>query len=131
MNLYTEIVKLKARLIGPDEAHPIIACTLDESEDLQGKLPIVAIEAGPTQGEYISTGKFSVEQHNIVMHCVVSAHETPFDTACAAAETLATNVMKNFAGLKIRVKENGVDRGGLLIGSEKAREVMLDCITYE
>jgi hypothetical protein len=131
MNLYTEILKLKARLIGPDPSHPIIACTLDENEDLEGKLPIVTIEAGPTQGQYLSTGKFSVEQHNVIMHCIVSAHEISFDTACEAAETLATVVMEQFAGLKIRVKENGVDRGGLLIGSEKAREVLLDCIAYE
>ena len=131
MNLFSEILKLKTRLIGTDPTHPVINCTLDESEDLEGKLPIVAIEAGTTQGEYLSTGKFDVMQHNVVMHCIVSAHEISFDSACAAAELLATNVMKQFIGLKIRVKPNGVDRGGLLIGSEKAREVMLDCITYE
>jgi hypothetical protein len=131
MNAYTEIIKLKAKLIGPDEAHPIIACTLDENEDLEGKLPIVVIEAGATQGQYVSTGKFSVEQHNVTMHCICSAHEIAFDTACANTETLATNVMAQFAGLKIRVKENGIDRSGLLIGSEKVRCVILDCITYE
>jgi hypothetical protein len=126
MNSYSEILKLKTKLLAAG-----ISCTLDESEDLEGKLPIVAIEAGNTEGEYTSAGKFDVNQHNIIMHCVVSAHEINFDTACANAELLATNVMKNFTGLKIRVKKNGVDRGGLLIGSEKAREVILDCIASD
>ena len=131
MNLYSEILRFKTRLIGADPTHPIINCTTDESEDLEGKLPIVVIEAGQTQGQYLSTGKFDVYEHNVVMHCIVSAHEVSFDVACAAAEVLATNVMMQMHGLKIRVKENGIDRAGLMIGSEKAKEVIIDCVVME
>jgi hypothetical protein len=65
------------------------------------------------------------------MHCVVSAHEISYDEACSAAELLATSVIAQFKGLKIRVKKDGIDRSNILIGSEKARAVILDCLAYE
>jgi len=142
MNFYSEILKLKAKILAlnyvdvfgvtdPSGVSPTIYCTTDKTETLEGNLPAVAIEDGKTNGQYLSTGQFNVAQHNATIWCCVSAHEIAYDLAKTNAEKLATEVMKQMHGLKIRVKQDGIDRAELSISSEKAVAVILDCICYE
>lgn len=128
MNPFGEARKLRDRLLALE---PSVFATTDETEELKGKLPAVAIEVENSNGEMASTSHFKASSHNVTITCLVSAQNVSFDDACDASVALSVLVQKNMRGVKIRVKENGIDYGGFMIGSQKARGAVMECEAFE
>lgn len=130
MNPFGEARKLRDRLLALD-VQPKIYSTTDESDELEGKLPAVAIEVDETDGETESSNRFKPAYHGLTIHCIVSAQNVSFDDACDSSVALSNTVMQQMRGLKIRVKQNGIGYAGYKVGAEKARAVVLECESYE
>lgn len=138
MNPFGEARKLRDKLLQLDVAAGIygeqyaesprkIFATTDQNDALEEKLPAVAIEIDTTSGEKLSRNVLKPVYHSATIHCIASAQNISFDQACDASVALSNEVMKQMAGTKISVKEDGISYAGYQVGSEKARAVILDC----